>query len=111
MKNGAMAGAFFESFVISEIIKSYYNKGVLEPPLYFYRDKDMNEIDLIIEDGGVLYPVEIKKHADPSKHDTKTFNILDRISGVERGNGGVVCMYDKPVALSDKDRVIPISYL
>ena len=44
LKNGAMAGAFFESFVISEIIKSYYNKGIVEPPLYFYRDKDMNEI-------------------------------------------------------------------
>jgi predicted AAA+ superfamily ATPase len=52
LKNGAMAGAFFESFVVSEIIKSYYNKGILEPPIYFYRDKDMNEIDLIIEDAG-----------------------------------------------------------
>ena len=49
LKNGAMAGAFFESFVVSEIIKSYYNKGILEPPIYFYRDKDMNEIDLLIE--------------------------------------------------------------
>lgn len=50
LKNGAVAGAFFESFLIGEIIKSYYNKGVLEPPLYFYRDKDMNEIDLLIEE-------------------------------------------------------------
>ena len=49
LKNGAMAGAFFESFVISEIIKSYYNKGIVEPPLYSYRDKDMNEINLMIK--------------------------------------------------------------
>lgn len=55
-----MAGAFFESFVISEIIKSYYNKGIVEPPLYFYRDKDMNEIDLVIEENGTLYPLEMK---------------------------------------------------
>lgn len=55
-----MAGAFFESFVIAEIIKSYYNKGIVEPPLYFYRDKDMNEIDLVIEENGTLYPLEIK---------------------------------------------------
>ena len=60
LKSGAMAGAFFESFVISEIIKSYYNSGVVEPPLYFYRDKDMNEIDLLIEENGTLYPLERK---------------------------------------------------
>ncbi len=56
LKNGAMAGAFFESFVIAEVIKSYYNKGIVEPPLYFYRDKDMNEIDLVIEENGTLDP-------------------------------------------------------
>ena len=48
LKNGAMAGAFFESFVIAEMIKSYYNKGILEPPLFFYRDMDINEIYLLI---------------------------------------------------------------
>ena len=63
LKNGAMAGAFFETFIISEIIKSYYNKGIFEPPIYFYRDKEMNEIDILIENGGTLYPIEIKKHA------------------------------------------------
>jgi len=49
LKNGAMAGAFFESLVSSEIIMSYYNKGIVEPPLYSYRDKDMNEINLMIK--------------------------------------------------------------
>lgn len=111
LKNGAMAGAFFESFVVSEIIKSYCNKGILEPPLYFYRDKDMNEIDLLIEDGGTLYPIEIKKHADPRKRDTDTFTVLDRIPGVRRGPGGVVCLYDDLVTLRCEDRVIPVSYL
>ena len=111
LKNGAMAGAFFESFVVSEIIKSYYNKGVLEPPIYFYRDKDMNEIDLIIEDAGVLHPIEIKKHADPSKQDIKAFKLLDKIPNISRGEGGVVCLYDNLISLTDMDRIIPIKYL
>lgn len=111
LKNGAMAGAFFESFVVSEIIKSYYNKGVLEPPIYFYRDKDMNEIDLIIEDAGVLHPIEIKKHADPSKQDIKAFKLLDKIPNISRGEGGIVCLYDNLISLTDIDRIIPVKYL
>lgn len=111
LKNGAMAGAFFESFVVSEIIKSYYNKGVLEPPIYFYRDKEMNEIDLIIENNGVLHPIEIKKHADPTKKDIEAFKQLDKISNVNRGTGGIICFYDNLISLTDKDRIIPIKYL
>lgn len=111
LKNGAMAGAFFESFVVSEIIKSYYNKGVLEPPLYFYRDKDMNEIDIIIEENGVLYPLEIKKHADPTKKDIDAFNVLDKIPNIQRGTGGVICLYDNLLSLTDKDKIIPVKYL
>lgn len=111
LKSGAMAGAFFESFVISEIIKSYYNKGIIEPPIYFYRDKDMNEIDLVIEENGTLYPLEMKKHADPQKKDMYAFDLIDKIPGVKRGSGGIICMYDKLVTLKDSDRVIPINYL
>ena len=111
LKNGAMAGAFFESFVISEIIKGYYNKGIVDPPLYFYRDKDMNEIDLVIEENGTLYPLEIKKHADPQKKDLDVFDLLGKIPGVNRGSGGVICLYDRLVTLKANDRVIPINYL
>lgn len=111
LKNGAMAGAFFESFVVSEIIKSYYNKGILEPPIYFYRDRDMNEIDLIIEENGTLYPIEMKKHADPQKRDVQAFSVLDKIPGVRRGPGGVVCLYDRLMTWQGIDKVIPINYL
>ena len=111
LKNGAMAGAFFESFVVSEIIKSYYNKGILEPPIYFYRDKDMNEIDLLIEENGTLYPIEMKKHADPQKRDVQAFAVLDRIPGIQRGPGGVVCLYDKLITWQGVDKIIPINYL
>ncbi len=111
LKSGAMAGAFFESFVVSEIIKSYYNKGILEPPIYFYRDKDMNEIDLLIEENGTLYPIEMKKHADPQKRDVQAFAVLERIPGIQRGPGGVVCLYDKLITWQGVDKVIPINYL
>jgi predicted AAA+ superfamily ATPase len=111
LKNGAMAGAFFETFVISEICKSYLNKGILELPFYFYRDKNMNEIDLLIEDNGILYPLEMKKHADPQKRDIAAFKQLDKLPSVKRGPGGVICLYDNLVTLQDNDRVIPVKYL
>ncbi|MGI6085645.1 MAG: ATP-binding protein [Acetivibrionales bacterium] len=111
MKTGAMAGAFFENFVISEIIKSYYNKGILEAPLYFYRDKNMNEIDLLIEDNGTLYPLEMKKHADPQKKDVAAFSQLNNIPSIKRGPGGVICLYDNLITLKGNDRVIPVRYL
>lgn len=111
LKTGAMAGAFFESFVISEIIKSYYNAGISDPPVYFYRDKDMNEIDLLIENNGTLYPIEIKKHADPQKSDAKAFKLIDAIPNIKKGQGGIVCLYDNLITLTEGVKVIPIKYL
>ena len=111
LKNGAMAGAFFETFVISEIMKGYGNRGALEMPLYFYRDRDGNEIDLLIAENGTLYPIEIKKHADPDRSDVKAFSVLDKIPGMKRGSGGVVCLYDNLIALTESDKVIPVAFL
>ena len=111
LKNGAMAGAFFETFVISEIAKSYSNMGILDLPLYFYRDRDGNEIDLLIEDNGVLYPIEIKKHADPDKSDVARFRLLDKIPNIKRGQGGIVCLYDNLATLQGIDKAIPITLL
>ena len=111
LRNGAMAGAFFETFVIAEIMKSYANQGILDIPLYFYRDKDMREIDLLIERDGALYPIEIKKHADPRKDDMAAFAVLERLPGIRRGPGGVVCAYDRLVTLQREDRVVPVAWL
>ena len=66
LEAGAMSGAFFETWIVSEIIKSYYNAGK-RPPLYYYRDKDQREIDLIIHENNTLYPIEIKKAAAPAR--------------------------------------------
>jgi len=111
LKNGAMAGAFFETFVISDIIKSYSNMGILDIPIYFYRDRDGNEIDLLIEDGGTFYPIEIKKHADPKRSDIAKFVLLDKIPNIRRGQGGVVCLYDNLTTMQGNDKAIPITLL
>ena len=109
LEAGNMAGNFFENFVIVEVIKSYFNKGELRPPLYFYRDKDKKEIDLIIESNGMLYPIEIKKSARPIKEMIENFNVLNKIGKV--GQGAIICMYDKVQNLDEKNKIIPYTYL
>ncbi len=111
LRGGAMSGAYFEAFVISEIIKSYYNCGILEPPVYYYRDRDRKEIDLLIEHNGLIYPCEIKQHADPSEKDLKNFGILSRIVPGQLGKAGLICTYDRPAALTENCTVIPVEYL
>jgi len=111
LESGAMAGAFFETFVVAEVLKSYYNAGILDPALYYYRDKDQKEIDIIIEQNGTLYPVEIKKTANPSKEHIKSFSVLNTIKGMKVGNGGVICMYDKCVRIDERNVTIPIIFI
>ncbi len=111
LMNGAMAGAFFETFIISEIIKSYYNAGVLDLPLYFYRDKEQNEIDLLIWQNGFLHPIEIKKHADPRKDDIAAFSQLDKLTELKKGEGCIICMYDKFTALEKDVMIVPVNFL
>ncbi|MDO5563597.1 MAG: DUF4143 domain-containing protein, partial [Synergistaceae bacterium] len=111
LQRGAASGAFFETFVISEIIKSYYNAGVLQLPLYYYRDKDGNEIDLLVYQNMTLYPIEIKKHSSPRRDDVKSFALLDKFTGVERGEGCVLSLYENALPLGEKETAIPLSYL
>lgn len=109
LESGTMSGNFFENYVIVEIIKSYYNSGELRPPVYFYRDKEKREIDLIIEQNGKLYPIEIKKTANPTKDMIDNFKVLEAVKEV--GEGAIICMYDKIINLGEKNKVIPYRYL
>lgn len=109
LETGNMSGNFFENYVIVEIIKSYYNSGELRPPVYFYRDKEKKEIDLIIEQSGKLYPIEIKKTAKPTIDMIANFKVLEKVKEV--GEGAVICMYDKVINLDEKNIVIPFNYL
>ena len=111
MRKGAMGGAFFETFVISEIIKSYINKGI-QPPIYYYRDKEQREIDLLIWKNGHLHPLEIKMTANPDKKQISAFGVLNALPDpYKRGEGGLLCCYSDIVSLDASDRVIPFRYL
>jgi predicted AAA+ superfamily ATPase len=110
LMTGAMAGNYFETFVVTEIIKSYLNAGQI-PPVYFYRDKDKIEIDLLIESEGTLYPVEIKKTASPAKKDIAAFSILSRIRNVNIGTGAVICPCAKLGILSHDVYAVPVDYI
>jgi len=117
LERGAMSGAFFESWVFSEIYKSYLNAGK-EPPLYYYRDKEKREIDLLIYESGTLYPVEIKKAASPGAEAVKHFKVLNPVTEPERfgeleqykteiGNGAVVCMANDLLPVDKKNWFVP----
>ena len=102
----AMTGQFFETYVVSEIIKSYYNVGK-RPPVYYYRDTDQKEIDLILEANNVLYPFEIKKTASPDRTATRHFGAL-RKTNKEIGTGGVICMTDGVYPINKENYYIPV---
>ncbi|MDR1176321.1 MAG: ATP-binding protein [Treponema sp.] len=110
LSRGPMAGALFETFVIGEVIKSYASAGK-EAPVFFYRDRDGKEIDLLIVQNGVIHPLEIKKHANPGPADIAAFEVTEKINGYSRGGGGVICACEEPAVLKGGDRAIPVSYL
>ena len=107
----AMAGAMFENYVISEIVKSYANNGIdIRSRLVYYRDNNGKEIDLMIIENGILYPIEIKKSADPGKGAIKNFSVLSSLQE-EIGEGGVVCMSSMVIPLDSKNKLIPIGVI
>ncbi len=107
LESGAMSGAIFETFTVSEIIKSYVH-NIKEPNIYYYRDKDKKEIDIIIEKNGKLYPIEIKKSANPDKSAIKHFSV---ISGDKQGDGAVICLAKEDFPINNNVNAIPISYI
>ena len=103
LESGAMNGAILENYVVAEIMKTYLNCGK-EPFLYYYRDKDAKEIDIVLEHEGVLNPIEIKKTSNPRTELIKVFELLDG-SSTPRSKGAVICM--KPdLGVVDRDNVI-----
>ena len=117
LKNSAVAGNMFETFVVSEILKSYSNEGKdYRFNIFYYRGKDKNitnenEIDLIIEENGVLYPVEIKMSGNPKASMGATNQVLDKIPDKRRGVGIILCLIDKKTYLRENLIALPISYI
>lgn len=123
--NGAIAGELFETFVVSEILKSFSNAG-MDYRMYvtYYRGKDKvrrqkkgietkteAEIDIIIEQDDTIYPIEIKLSANPKLAMTNAFDVIEQIPGKKRGTGVILCMYESVLWLNDKTVALPIEYI
>ena len=106
LQSGAMNGAILENYVVAEIRKTYLNCGK-DPYMYYYRDKDAREIDIILEHDGVLNPIEIKKSANPGSELIKVFKLLDK-SSAKRSKGAVVCMKPELSAIDRENYIIPV---
>ena len=117
LSNSAVAGNMFETFVVSEILKSYINEGRdYKFNIFYYRGKDKtatseNEIDLIIEENGILYPIEIKMTGNPKSSMGATNQILDKIPEKKRGLGVILCLVDKKLYLRENLVALPIEYV
>lgn len=108
-ESGAMNGALLENFVVSEIVKGYQNAGK-EPYLYFYRDRDAKEIDVILEGDGKLCPLEIKKTATPDKRLVRVFGVIDK-APLQVGTGAVLCMVERFSAFDRGHLIVPIGMI
>ena len=125
LEHGAMSGAFFETFVVNEIAKSFTNNGKdFSKYVYYYRGKDKMrnkkegdgeyiecEIDLIIEENGILYPIEIKKNGNPNEHDADAFDVLDKDISKKRSIGVILCPSKYKLKLRDNLYILPIEYI
>ena len=106
LANGASNGAILENYVVSELLKTYHNR-TKECMIWYYRDKDSNEFDIVIESDGVLHPLDIKRAANPGSELAGAFTILDKAS-VPRGKGALLCMRPELSAINSQNFIVPI---
>lgn len=109
LEAGAMSGNILETYIFTEILKSYWHNGK-EAYFNFYRDKDDKEVDLIIDKDNVLHPIEMKKTANPYANAPSNFKFLSSLQQ-NIGHGMVVCLTEKDMPLSRDVDAVPVSYL
>lgn len=105
--NSYLSGAFIETYVVSEIIKSYIHNGKT-PNIYYYRTRNKEEIDIVLEENGKVYPIEIKQTATPTLSMAKNFKLIDER---KRSIGAIICLSDKFIPINKDVYIIPISYI
>lgn len=105
LEAGAMSGAIFETWVLAELLKSYWHNG-RQAPFHYYRDKDQKEIDLLIVLDGRIHPVEIKKTAEPGRDSVRHFPVLDHL-GLGIGLGAVICLVAETLPLNAGVEIVP----
>jgi predicted AAA+ superfamily ATPase len=109
LESGAMSGPILETWIMAEILKSWWHNG-LTPSFYFYRDKDQKEVDLLIVKDNVIHPVEFKKSASPGRDSVRHFASLKKL-GIPIGPGGVICLAQQYLPLTEKNSIIPVHVL
>lgn len=108
LRVGAAAGHVFETFVVSEVLKSHLNAGGEARDVCFYRDARKHEIDLVIQDGRTLHPVEVKAGALVKTDAVKNFEYLDGFEGYTVGFGHVICQTSAPYMLAKNVQAVPV---
>ncbi len=106
---GAMSGSILETWIFGELLKSFLHNGI-RAPFYYYRDKDLKEIDLLIVRDGTIHPLEFKKTASPSRRDIAKFELLKKFN-MPVGPGGIICLVEDAIPLTEKHHAIPVSAL
>ncbi len=106
LMNGAINGAVLENYTVAEIRKTWQN-SIKESLFHYYRDKDTNEIDMVIETDGELHPLEIKKSTNPGTELASAFAILDKGS-LPRGSGAILCLREEMSAIDRNNFILPI---
>ena len=109
LEAGAMSGAFLETWVVSEILKSWWHNGK-RAPLHYYRDKDTKEVDLLIHQDGIIYPVEVKKSANPGKDSILNFKALGSL-GQPIGEGAVISLVPMRLPIAEGVMAVPVGML
>jgi predicted AAA+ superfamily ATPase len=109
LMNGAASGHYFENFVVVELLKSYaYSRT--KANISYFRDSNAKEIDVFVEEGDLVHPLEIKKSANPNQREIKKFVMLDKTT-IKRGSGGVICMCEEVIPIDEKNCFIPCNLL
>lgn len=109
LEAGAMSGAILETWIMSELLKGYWHNG-RRAPFYYYRDKDRKEIDLLILQDGVIYPLEFKKTGSPRREDVRPFRLLEKLK-TPVGPGGLICLAEQSLPLAADAWSIPVTAL
>ena len=105
LREGAAGGHFYENYVVMELVKNYaYARD--SALLSFYRDANAKEVDVFVEENGRIHPLEIKRSADPDRREIRKFSVIDKTS-LERGSGGIVCMFPHPFPIDRLCSLIP----
>ncbi len=109
LMNGAANGRYFENYVVIELLKNF-SCSADKANLTHYRDSNTKEIDVIVEENGLIHPLEIKKSANPDRREIKKYEVLDK-TALERGSGGIICMCEEVIPIDQKNCFIPCNLI